>query len=66
MDLIDRIIKAGGGVCELARKMEVHQSTVSQWRRRGRIPAKQARSIERVLKGKVTADEILRNLQIIA
>lgn len=43
---LDRAIKAAGGVTRLAEKLKVDQSTVSQWRRRKRVPPGMAIPIE--------------------
>lgn len=46
MKALDRAIQAAGGVTALAKHLRVHQSTVSQWKRRGSIPARAVLKIE--------------------
>ena len=48
MRIMDRIIKAGGGQSELARKLDIRQQAISQWVARGRVPAERVLEVERV------------------
>ena len=36
---VDRVIAICGGATAIATKMNIHRSTISQWKRRGRIPS---------------------------
>ena len=36
---VDRVITICGGATAIATKMNIHRSTISQWKRRGRIPS---------------------------
>lgn len=36
---VDRVIDLCGGAVAICAKMNIHRSTISQWRRRGRIPS---------------------------
>lgn len=38
MDALDKAVKAAGGVTSLANSLGVGQNTVSNWRKRGRVP----------------------------
>ncbi|MDE2467338.1 MAG: helix-turn-helix domain-containing protein [Bradyrhizobium sp.] len=51
---LDTAIEYVGGVTQLARCLEVHQTVVSQWKRRGRVPPKYCIPIERLVHSRVT------------
>ncbi len=45
---VRRVIAAGGGTTETARRLGVTQSSVAQWMMNGRIPLRRVPDIERV------------------
>jgi DNA-binding transcriptional regulator YdaS (Cro superfamily) len=47
-NVIDLAIKKAGGVVKLAEKAQVDQTTVSQWRRRGRVSHGKALTVSRI------------------
>lgn len=51
-------IIACGGVTTLANKVGVHQTTISNWGARGRIPAEQVIKVEAATGGKVSRHEL--------
>lgn len=44
---LERAIAAGGGVNALARKLKLHQTAVSLWKIRKRLPAERVLEVER-------------------
>ena len=46
---IDEIIAKAGGVTELARMLNVHHSSVCDWRRANRVPVPRAQAISEQL-----------------
>lgn len=46
MNAIDRAIEAAGSASELARQLGVVPMTVTQWRKRGQVPAERCLAIE--------------------
>ncbi len=46
MNAIDRAIEAAGSASELARRLGVVPMTVTQWRKRGQVPAERCLAIE--------------------
>jgi DNA-binding transcriptional regulator YdaS (Cro superfamily) len=54
MNALDRAIEIVGGVGKLAAALSTRQSTVSNWRSRGHVPAERCLDIERATAGAVT------------
>lgn len=54
MDGIDRAIQVAGTAAKLAGLVGVVPMTVTQWRRRGQVPAERCRAIEAATNGEVT------------
>lgn len=48
MTPLDQAIESVGGVSELARRLNVGQSVVSNWRSRGRVPLEACANVEAV------------------
>ena len=48
MNPLDQAIESVGGVSELARRLSVGQSVVSNWRQRGRVPLEACPNVESV------------------
>lgn len=46
MNGLERAVSAVGGVCNLARKLDLHHSSIILWRKNGRIPAERVLAIE--------------------
>ena len=46
MNAIERAIEAAGSASELARRLNVVPMTVTQWKRRGQIPAERCLDVE--------------------
>ena len=59
---LDRAINHVGGVSALARLLGTNQSTVSNWRARGVIPAERCAAIEEATEGKVTRADLRPDL----
>lgn len=55
---LDKAVATVGGVGRLARLLGVRQPAVSNWRRRGKIPAVQVIPIERATNGAVRREEL--------
>lgn len=58
MNVLDRAIKSVGSGAELARRLGVVPMTVTQWRRRGRVPAERCAAIEMLTDGRVTRHDL--------
>lgn len=54
MKPLDRAIAHAQGVGRLARRLGIGQTTVSQWRARGRVPAGHCAAIEQATDGAVS------------
>lgn len=52
-------VEYGGNWSWFARDMGVSRQVLNHWRRRGVIPAKHAMTVQRVMRGKVTAQQVL-------
>lgn len=46
MNGLERAISEVGGVCNLARKLDLHHSSIILWRKNGRVPAERVLAIE--------------------
>lgn len=46
--MFKQVFEAAGGATELARRLGVRQSVVSNWKSRNRIPAERVVEVERV------------------
>ena len=58
MKALDRAISILGGVCRTATSLGVVQGTVSNWRKRERVPADRCRAIESATGGAVTCQDL--------
>lgn len=58
MDVLDLAIKCVGSGAELARRLGVVPMTVTQWRRRKRVPAERCAAIEQLTNGAVTRHDL--------
>jgi DNA-binding transcriptional regulator YdaS (Cro superfamily) len=47
-----------GGVSEMAKRIDVSPSAITNWRARGRVPPERCRAIETLTKGKVTRRDL--------
>jgi DNA-binding transcriptional regulator YdaS (Cro superfamily) len=56
---LDRAIEEAGGVMALAAVLGVKHPNVAQWRKSGRIPARQAIAIEQWTLGRIRAVDCL-------
>jgi DNA-binding transcriptional regulator YdaS (Cro superfamily) len=56
--VIDKAILAAGGPASLAARLGTSRQVVSNWRRRGQIPAGQCRAVEEAVGGKVTCQDL--------
>lgn len=54
MDALRKAIGCVGSGSELARRLDVVPMTITQWKKRGRVPAERCIAIERVTGGVVT------------
>ncbi|PWN56337.1 transcriptional regulator [Abyssibacter profundi] len=54
MTELDKAIEHCGSAAALADKLGVVPMTVSQWRKRGRVPAERCRAVEEATEGEVT------------
>lgn len=52
--------KYDGNMAAFARDIGVSRAVVNQWRRDGRIPAKRAMQVEKLMGGVVSAMEVLK------
>lgn len=58
MEALAKAIEQFNGVSALARALGVRQSVVSNWRSRGKVPAKRCADIETLTAGAVTCAEL--------
>lgn len=58
MNALDRAINKAGGVTALARAINQRQPTVSNWRKRGRVPASHCIAVESACGGYVTRHDL--------
>ena len=58
MEALDRAISAADGVNELARRLGIRQSVVSNWRARKSVPPEHCAAIEAATGGDVTRREL--------
>ena len=59
MDVFDKLFKAiPGGVTAAARALDIEPSAVTNWRRRGQIPANRVIELEKLSKSTVTRYEM--------
>lgn len=59
MAALDRAIEICGGVGALAARVGVVQGAVSNWKKRGRIPAEHAPGIEQACNRAVTCEQLV-------
>lgn len=57
-EFIARAIALGGGPTEVGRKLNVAQSTVSNWESRGRVPALRARALAALTGGEISEHQL--------
>lgn len=58
MDALSKAIELADGVTRMAEKLGLRQSVVSNWKRRGQVPAERCLAIEQVTGGEVTRYEL--------
>ncbi len=58
MESLNKAIDAVGGVGELAKRIGVGQSNVSNWKARGNVPPEHCAAIEIATEGKVTRKDL--------
>jgi len=61
-DALVLAIDAGGGVAEMARKLDVTHTAVGNWRRKRRTPAERVLAIVAAAGGAVTASDLRPDL----
>lgn len=59
-----RAIRVAGCQAELARRLGITSMAVTQWRKRGRIPAEWVTRIEEATGGAVTREELRPDLYV--
>jgi len=62
MDAIDKAAAAVGSATELAVRIGVAQSAISNWKARGKVPAEHCIAIERETHGTVTVEDLRPDL----
>jgi DNA-binding transcriptional regulator YdaS (Cro superfamily) len=58
MAALDRAIRICGGVGALAARLGIVQGAVSNWKKRGRVPAEHCPAIERATERQVMCEEL--------
>lgn len=54
MDALEQVIELLGSQEALASKLKIRSPSISEWRKRGRVPAERCREIENLVGKKVT------------
>ena len=58
MDALDQVIEILGSQEALASNLKIRSPSISEWRKRGRVPAERCLEIERLTENRVTRYEL--------
>jgi DNA invertase Pin-like site-specific DNA recombinase len=60
---VDKVIAMCGGATTIAAKLNIHRSTISQWKRRGSIPSRRLFALKALAENRgatLNLDDIIR------